>query len=137
MVEMIWNWHPGIGLGPFKFNEYIERYVDTYKLKKDLEELDNTEWITYEVPNTEISLDVEGERLVSISSYDYFCFKNKNLIGMKLSVFLDLMPSSEYEVGERTEYDDGEVQTAYEFDDVGLQLWESDGVIVGAACREI
>jgi len=137
MVDMIWNWHPGIGLGPFKFNENIERYINDYALKKDLEEVDVTEWITYEVPETEISLDVEGGLVVSISSYDYFCFKNENIIGMKISKLLGLIPSLKHEIGESTEYDDGEIQTAYEFDDIGLQVWESDGVIVGAACREI
>lgn len=137
MVDIIWNWFPGLGLGPFKFNSNISDYLDTYRLEKELEEVDITDWITYEVPNTEISIDVEDGLVASISSYDFFCYKNENLIGMQLNKLLELMSPHKYEVGETIEYDDGEIQTAYEFDDLGLQVWESVGLIVGAACREI
>lgn len=74
MVDIIWNWHPGLGLGPFKFNSNINDYMDTYNLEKNLEEVDVTDWITYGVPNTEISIDVENDLVVSISSYDFFFF---------------------------------------------------------------
>jgi len=134
---MIWNWYPGLGLGPFKLNDDINKYVSTYNLTKELEEVDVTGWITYNVPNRDISLDVEDSLIVSICSYDYFCFKNKNLIGMKIKTFVELLSIFSYEIGESVEYDDVDIQTAYEYDELGLQVWESQGVIVGAACREI
>lgn len=89
------------------------------------------------MPNTEISLDVENGLVVSIFSHDHFCFKSENLIGMKVTYLLELMSSAEHDDGETTEYADGEIQTVYEFDELGLQVWESNGVIVGAACIEI
>ena len=56
---------------------------------------------------------------------------------MKVTDLLELMSSAEHDDGETTEYDDGEIQTVYEFDELGLQVWKSNGVIVGAAYREI
>ena len=77
------------------------------------------------MPNTEISLDVENGLVVSIFSHDHFCFKSENLIGMKVTYLLELMSSAEHDDGETTEYADGEIQTVYEFDELGLQVWES------------
>jgi len=133
-----WNWTPGVGVGPFKFGTSI----DDYKMDFDLELVipegtDVTGWGGYEVDGLDMTISTEEGKIESIQCEGYFRYKNKNLIGMSEEEFVAHMGEHPYEIGVGVEYDNGVVETPFEYDDLALIVWTADGKVVSASASEI
>ncbi|MCZ4281965.1 hypothetical protein O4H49_14330 [Kiloniella laminariae] len=126
MIDCIWI--PNISLGPFKLGEKISYYESTMGilLDPDLEE-------EYNVPNSEIFLSSENGLIDMIYSYETCFYKGTNIIGLSIQSVPRLLGCNADEVGSGVEYDDGDIQYPYEFEDLGLRLWVRDNRVVSAA----
>ncbi len=133
-----WNWTPGIGVGPIKFGVPIADYLSDFDLELvNYEEPGEPETDAYEVPGQDKAIWVEDGRVDSINCDDFFGYKGKNLIGMSEKEFLAHMGQEPEEIGSSVEYENGSVQTPYEYPDLGLQIWFEDGKVVSAMVSEI
>lgn len=115
-------------VGDFIFNSNINDYKSTYSFKYYKAD-DATEWDTYILENS-ISIYVEKDKIESIVCRDELIFKGRNIIGMKITEFRNYYNLQEVEEPEKMYLDDNEFQEVYEFDNIGLQVWCEDQVIV-------
>lgn len=132
-MSTVWEWVPNSSLGPIKLGDKISFYIKNLCLSNDDSEGDDTNWIGYKLPDVDTYIYVENEIIVSITSYEEFYYKGKNIIGMKankLSETLDCEPS---ELGDSVLFDDGDIQTPFEYFHLGLQLWVSNEIVVSAS----
>lgn len=132
-----WSWIPNEGLGPVKFECDINVYIKKLGALLDLsDEPDSTNWVQYHLPDREVFIDVESNKVVSILCYDEFLYKGNNLIGMRVADVDKLIECSPDEIGEPVIYDDGDVQTPYEYMSLGLQIWFSNNQAVSISCSK-
>jgi len=132
-VTIIWEWLPNSNLGPIKLGNQISDYYEKFHLMKN-EDIDNTGWVRYKFPSFDTYIDVENEIIVSISTYEELIYKDKNIIGIQKNDLVNVLGSEPDEVGDPVLFDDGDLQTSYDYFDLGLQLWISNGVVVSASC---
>jgi len=135
-MDITWNWVPKIGLGPFKLGKKIEKYKKEFELIL-LDEEDSTNWDSYKLPKLDVYIDVEDGIIESIQSDEYFCYVGINLIGLTLSELNKNLPNSSLNIGDYVEYDDGDIQIPYDFDELGLQVWLSNDKVVSIICLNI
>lgn len=131
---MIWNWLPNTCYGPFYFGRTIEEYLNIYQLVLDSDNSGNSEWTQYGVPDTEIYISVEDRLVVSIMSFGEFNYKGKNIIGLNKQELDALLEGKKGKIGESVEYEDGDIQTCFEYSEMGLQVWISDNLVVSTSC---
>lgn len=135
-MNIVWNWTPRVGLGPFKVGENIDKYKSEFGLIF-LDEQDNTNWDSYKLPELDIFIDVENEIIESIHSDKYFCYKGVNLIGLTLEELNQKLPQTRAEIDDCVEFDDGDIQTPYDYDELGLQVWLSNNRVVSIICLNL
>jgi len=131
------DWVPNIRLGQIFLGEDINVYVNNLGAILQDEEKgsdDCTSWVSYALPDPDVFIDVENQKVVSITSYRDFIYKNKNLIDMSIIELEDVLGCSADEVGETIFYDDADQKTPYEFFDLGLQVWVSEKRVVSISC---
>ena len=132
---MMWNWVPNKSFGPILLGENVSIYAKELKLILDDSGIsDSTGWNTWLSELFEIMINSDFEKVISVTAYDEFCYEDKNIIGMSIDQLLDTLGDEADEVGESVEYDDGDVQTPYEFYDLGLQDWLSQDKVVSISC---
>ena len=135
MMEIIWNWQPKVGLGPFILGTLIDTYRKNYSFVLASDEVeDRTNWVGYKITGVDTFIDVEDGSIESISSSEYFCFKGDNLIGLTFNELNKKLPNAIHGIGEPVEYDDGDVQISYDYDELGLIIWVSNDIVVNATC---
>ena len=132
-MNIEWTWIPNICLGPIKIGSDIEPYLATLNLVADNSE-DNTGWDTYIFPDFETYIDVEDEKVVSVTTYSEFLYKGQNLIGLNLFKLGELLGVAADEIGQPVEYEDGDIKTPYEYYELGLQVWVSDKHVTSISC---
>lgn len=137
MLKIEWIWKPNSSVGLIKLGDKIEEYLDKFGLILLDEHLDATGWIRYKAPDIDTYIDTEDGVIVSISSYETFLFNNKNLVGMDVKDLNKVLGCSPDEIGNQVIYEDGDVQIPYEYSDLGLQLWISNGKVALASCIEV
>jgi hypothetical protein len=135
-MNILWNWLPRVGLGPFKLGENIQKFKHNYDFVL-LDEEDTTNWDSYKLSELDIYIDVEDDIIKSIHSDKYFCYKGINLIGLTLEEFNQQLSQFSAEIGEYVEFDNGDIQTPYDYDEVGLQVWLSNNKVVSVICMDI
>ena len=125
--RIIWQWEPLISIGYIRFNEPIIPLIRKYKLQRKVE-YEPPDWQVYEFPEDETLVNVEKSRVLSVSCYNNFFYKGKNLLGISLKEINDIL-GKEYEIDESIE-----TQTLVIYDSMSLQLWFENGVTVSAMC---
>jgi hypothetical protein len=132
-----WKWIPNVSLGPIEFGGNIEKYLENIGAKYRSVPDDGTGWDEYEIPGIGIFIDVSENLVVSITSYKYFFYGIQNLIGIRVNQLESLLGQEADEIGMSVEYDNGVVQTPYEYRQFGLQIWsDEDDKIVSAVCYD-
>ncbi len=123
------HWEPLVSVGSFKFDELIQKYIDQYDLRftDAADELLN--WDSYSTPDKNVYIDTEDSRIVAISCYEHFFYKEKNLIGLSLNEIRTLL-GHESEIGEQI----GEA-IPVEYDALSLQLWLKEGYVTNVTCN--
>jgi len=134
-----WNWTPGVGVGPFKFGVPIADYFAEFNLElQSPEGADVTGWGTYEIKQMEDKLVwTEEGKIAAIACHDFFGYKGQNLIGTSEEEFIEHMGRQPDETGTSVEYDNGSIQTPFEYEDLAMEAWSEDGVIVCASATDI
>lgn len=128
------KWNPLKNVGPFKINTSIDDYIEKYNLKKtENGKKDKTNWITYREINSNISIHVENNRIVSIACYKYCFYNDVNIIGLTINDFKNLINKTPDDNIDTIEIEN-ETQYVYEFEDLGCQVWERSGKIVTIFC---
>jgi hypothetical protein len=132
-MNTVWEWVPNSSLGPIKLGDQISSYIQNLHLSNDGAEDDATNWIGYKLSNVDIYIYVENGIIVSITSYDEFIYKDKNIIGMKVNQLSEILGCEPSELGKPVLFDDGDIQTPFEYFHLGLQLWVSNEIVVSAS----
>jgi hypothetical protein len=111
----------------------LESNIEDYKNKKFTHTPidDVTEMETYSIDDLGLSLYVENGKIDSVECNDECLYKGRNLIGMTIEEFISHTEEKYYgEVDELDFEEDNIPQYVYEFDDIGLQVWCKNNVIV-------
>jgi hypothetical protein len=133
-MNIIWVWVPNSSLGPIRLGDQINSCIQNLHLSKDDDaEDDVTNWIGYKLPDVDIYIYVENEIIVSITSYENFFYKNKNIIGMQVDQLSEILDCEPSEQGKPVLFEDGDIQTPFEYFHFGLQLWVSNEVVMSAS----
>lgn len=126
---MITYFTPLEGVGEFELNTQIGNYTKLFNFKHSPAD-ESTEWETYSLENQGISLYVEDGNIISVMCDEECLYKGRNIIGMNIDEFINF-----YDVNPIGEIDElyvneNETQNIYEFDDIGLQVWCKNNIIV-------
>lgn len=133
-MNINWQWIPNKSLGPVVIDSKISEYFKSLNVVRDETSTDSTDWDTYIVPGDDVCIDVAGEEVVSITAYLEFKYDGKNIIGMTTMQVEQMLGCTADEIGDAVEYDDGDVKIPFDYFDLGLQVWASDGVVTSATC---
>ena len=127
-------WVPLENIGPFKFGDKIYNYVAHYPLTHIPEEYnEKVNWDVYEYPHKGLRIFSENGQIVAISSETILIYNDVNIIGMAKEKVGDIL-LAEPDVIEQEELIEGP-QDVYDYDDLGLQLWVKDNVIIKSICN--
>lgn len=132
-MSVIWEWVPNSRLGPIKLGAKIKYVIETYGLLNDEDGDDATDWVGYQFPNEEIYVYAQNGIIVAITSYVTFLYKGKNIIGVDINELPLILDRDPNEYGKSVFFEDGDVQTPLEYDDLGLQLWVSHDLVTAAS----
>lgn len=134
-MKIKWDWVPNERLGPVTLGSDINIYISELGAYRDDDDEDDvTGWTRYALPDMDTYIDVEDGKVVGVTSYESFFYDDKNLIGVPLRKLDEALGNTSDEIGEPVEYDNGEVHVPYEYSDLGLQVWVSEGKVVYISC---
>jgi len=137
VLDERWLWKPNSSVGVIKLGDNISHYVDSLDLKIWDEEADETGWVDYKIPKVDTYISTQNGVVRSISSYEVFTYNETNLIGLKLEDLYQILNCKPDEIGTPVIYEDGDIQIPYEYFELGLELWISDGKVVLASCIKL
>lgn len=114
---------PKISVGDFLLNDHIDNYKGKYIFEKSSK--DESGYEGYAIYNPETCLFVEDGKIVSIASYEECIYKGQNIIGMTIEEFTSHTGEKYYGEVDRADFEEDDIpQYVYEFEDIGLQIWE-------------
>ena len=105
----MWQWVPNKSLGNVSIGESLSSVEAKHSLLAN--EVDTiTGWTTYFIANDDVYIDIEEDRVVSITSYKTFTYLGKNCIGLNVVELGELLGVLPDEIGDPVEYEDNEVK---------------------------
>lgn len=116
-------------VGDFYLKSRISTYIDDFKFEFTPTD-ETTGWEMYEEQSLGISLYVENNIIESISCNEECLYGGRNIIGMNIDEFMNFYGIKPNEEVDKLYVSEDEMQDVYEFDDIGLQVWCSDNIIV-------
>lgn len=129
-----WSWIPNKSLGPIEIGSDIKTHIENLDAEYIEDFDDTTDWKTYYIEGAEVYAEAADDSVVSITAYVEFIYKGHNFIGMPTIQLDDVLECSPDEIGESVEDEDGEELTSFDYEKLGLQIWESKGIITSATC---
>lgn len=129
----MWSWIPNTSLGNIAIDESLSSVRSKYKLLAS-EEDSITGWTSFFIPDHDIYIDVENGKVVSITSYNKFLYREKNCIGLNMLDLGEVLGTLPDEIGEAIEFQDGEVKTPREYLNLGLQVWSTNNHVTSITC---
>ncbi len=124
----LWDWIPGESVGPFRFGDPVEDFIELYDLRKL--EPDGTSRDSYDMPGWESGISFKEGRLVSVDCWDSCLFNGVELLGMPFTDFRDILGPEE-EMSEGI----GWGVCAHYLSRLGLSLFVGeDGMITSTSC---
>ena len=139
-MQSKYEWVPKLRLGPIRFGEDIQQYVDAgiLSFNPPLEELggigsfvgeDDGITVTPDdgLPDGPVRWVVDG-----VECDKSILFNGQELLGLSINDVSDVLGRKPDQYGESIELGD-ETQVLAEFDDLGLVLWMKDGISVAAS----
>lgn len=121
---------PFQSVGGFEFGVNIAQY-QAVLADWEFEPTDEFGKAYYKSPDGNLILAIREQKIESIFCYQSVYYQGFNVIGLTVQTFENL--SNAKPVGDIEQYDfedDGLPQFVYEFESVGLQIWEKQGKIV-------
>lgn len=132
-----WEWTPNIGLGPFKYETSVKEYMSDFEFVFEEEEnKKDYDLDTYNIVGTDKCLFTEDDKIIAIRCDDQFNYSGKNLIGMTEEQFISHMRKQPDEMGIDVLFDDGTQQTPFEYNDLGLEVWTENRIVVSASAHK-
>lgn len=124
------NFIPFCCVGEFEFERTILDYP-ILRLNWIFEPADEFCKEYYHRPDGGVILAVRHQIIESIFCYDEIVFNGVNLIGLTISELQILMNTQYVGTVDVLDFeDDGYPQSVYDFDEVGLQVWEKQGKVI-------
>lgn len=121
--NMISILNPKISQGNFLFGDDINKYKNDYDFELSPKDISGYEG--YTIYNPETCLFVENGKIASIASYEECIYKGRNLIGMTIVEFMRFTGEKYYGEVDEADFEEDDIpQYIYEFEDIGLQVWE-------------
>ena len=129
---MILYFQPKVGVGEILFGDPISRYLEILNLNAQLTS-ESKEYDVYDLPEKDLTVYVEDGLVESINCQEELVFKGRNVIGMTYDDFLsyyDLEPDGE---PDSLDFEDDNIpQLVFEFDELDLQIWVKNDIVVTA-----
>ena len=127
-------------VGDFKISSLVMDYFNSHEfeiLPKD----GKYDCEKYTFSNPSISLFVENGVIESIYCDEECLYKGRNLIGMHIDEFISHTGEKYYGKIDEVDFEEDNIpQYVYEFDDIGLQVWTKNDIIVtviaSSACED-
>ena len=119
-------------VGDFELNAPIARYSSKFEFEFSNDEY-NTGWVAYQLSSLGITLYVDKllEIIVSLSCWKECIYKGRNIIGMSVDEFILHTDTDHLEEPDSLDFENDNIpQLVYEFEDLGLQVWTKNGIIV-------
>jgi hypothetical protein len=145
-----WTWIPCISIGPFKFGEPIDQYIERYKLVEndtyselvlregfyDWMRLKNDSENAYVIPHFDFAFTIYTKHnLIDTLGIDTYLYYNKqDIIYTSLEEAMKIINRPTWDKMEQQEVID-DMQNIYYFYDLGLTLWTLDNKVVTAFCN--
>lgn len=121
------DWVPLRRVGPFKFNDNINKYLDFDLFEIEDEYDQDVNWKVYGLLGCDFRLYVENNIIDSIGCFEECIYNDQNLIGIPFNeLTLILKKKPDEKSFEETDKGNFEV---FEFDDFSAQVWVKDGVV--------
>lgn len=125
---------PFVSVGDIYFGELINKYIDSLNLVYEPDD-SGIGIETYVHSGLGISLNISAlsKRIEFIICKHNLFYLAKNIIGMNIVEFITYTNEKYYGDIDIADFEeDGVPQYIYEFDDIGLQIWVKNGIIVTA-----
>ena len=124
------NLSPFKSVGPFKFGENVDKYISILQFFK-YSPPDEFGVCEYESQDSSFFITVRENKIDSIFCYKELFYKDTNLIGLTIEQ-LKIITESNFigKIDELDFEDDGIPQFVYDFETIGLQVWEKNSGIV-------
>lgn len=119
-------------VGPFLFDSSISNYSDFMLHEVDEEFDEEVGWKAHTIPDKEVRIYTENEKIVSIACYDELYLDGNNLIGLEVGVFKSII-NSELSDYEKIELDNG-IKEILDYDSLGIQAYAMYGFIDSITC---
>lgn len=127
---MIIDYIPFTRIGNFYLGDNISLYSSTYKFLFEACD-DKTGWDVYSLDEYGIVIYTDSLGVVeSISCSKSLVFKGKEVIGVNILDFLNTFGFINISDPDSIDMSENEVQNVYEIDEIGLQIWCLDDLIV-------
>lgn len=127
-MKIRYEWIPKKRIGPFVFGKSIDKYIREYELTIVPEEYNRkVDWAVYKTIDDN-RIYVEDKKIISVSCSSTCEYKGCELIGKPIDEILRHINCQPDSV-EKAELSEG-VQEIYELDQMGLQLWVKDGLVI-------
>ena len=127
-----YDFKPLQGVGPFKFGSKLKMYQHL-NLKESFDEYNSkVDWRVFKMEKPDSRIYFENNQITSIACYEEIYYKGHNLIGTsfdELKVIINRVPDEQSSL----EIENG-IQNIYEFDDLAIQVWVKDDVVVSIFC---
>jgi hypothetical protein len=113
---------PNVSVGPFRFNDPIESYLNRFRFSVSPE--DELGFKTYDIDDPETTLFVKKGRIDFIGLYDLCYLKDQNIIGLTVDEFMASTNAKYYGAVDVADFEEDDIpQYIYDFEDLGLQIW--------------
>lgn len=126
---------PSVSIGPFVLGSNVSDHFDKEyeRMRYRVADGDGADYDSYNFPDYDIYVTTKPDdiRIESISAETSVIWNGKNLIGMKITKFMEEFPVTLYKVEKGfyvMRYDQN--QTVYDFEDPDIQVWTWWGKIV-------
>lgn len=112
-------------VGEFYLDDSIENYIDLYPFVVEDFRNEDTPSLNYRIAQPEITLFINNGIIEYIGCYEELLYKGKNLIGITINEFINTTNENYFgDIDELDFEDDNIPQFVYEFENLGLQVWE-------------
>ena len=116
-------------VGDFELGGDLINYKENYNFDYSPAD-DSTGWETYSIQDEGLSIYTEANKIVSIACDEECLYNGRNVIGMFIDEFVSFFNMQS--TGEVDTYvkENNIIQNIYEFDEIGLQVWCENDLIV-------
>ncbi len=137
---MIYYFIPFERVGEFILKSDIRNYQDDFNftVKAYEDEFSSSEHYSLENPKLSLFVDLHSKKIDEIACYEEVLYKGRNLIGMTIDEFISHTGEKYYGEIDKLDFEDDNIpQYVYEFDDIGLQVWTKNNIVITVIASQL